>query len=906
MSAYQILAQSNLSADRFDARSFLSDFLLANPGTEAQIVPAIQRLRAEADYLQGQSLGNNVSLVVTASRVAETLTSSLARLTGLVHNLGMEQAQIRKHLMVYSQAFDMSSNEQPEEVDETQEEEEDSKSIVEEPKWPQAIYSLLDHEVRLSLSENRLTQAYIQLQLAGMLTLSRVSQLESKSIIGPPTGALLEASYNELLSRGFILPSRTEVFRVAILEASVKQAFLLQASQFLFTDRVTSLEAYKENLLHRRVRAFDTTVKDTINSYHIDVLNEYANLCRETTESMSLSEAPGSSSTPIFGSRETAREKLQHIILRMTHYLDAGEDLLRVYLPLELVDVARHARRDQTVGGSGFTRRVYEENYLANLALFTRSLKRALDFAKLFAPCTDEHTIARLRTRIHLWTQEFVEKLCATLLSEYATFLRVFTPRLLGQVFTSLNLIFSQSLALLSTEACMGLGLGSLFRQTMSQMIILALKAANDCYIVSDAPVCATYKVTLEERSFGGQPFSVFRFSALGDEDTSRMNSGFLYIDGYWHDRRINKRCTANISRVADVQTSLRITLPLLQSPYLETLLCMERPEQYHDLLAELLAASIQGRNKENASSDQSISIIQNMDVGIPHAELNRLLGPFARKVLPEALQAVTMVAFALPSLEISERVLQFITGIATTYTDLVDFNSLVPQIRTTFTQIIVKLLMAMVDQFESIPERIRMAEGSGITAATELHRLQEYKYALVSTICFFVAAVMPISTASLRAALIAYQDITIIGDYFIVVRDLYMAGTSALRSLFKSIAVETVPELIKCCWLRESPGLDMLRVLQTTALNYGSTMPYNAFCLLTNRIIEQFLQEVEPARCQDKLIAEILGLLGALQSSHLEGICRARFGKPSLPAANPQPFLHMLETIPVPVLQVV
>lgn len=905
MSAYQILAQSNLSADRFDARAFLSDFLLANPGTEAQIVPAIQRLRAEADYLQGHSLGSNVSLVVTASRVAETLTSSLARLTGLVHNLGMEQAQLRKHLLLYSQAFDMSSDEQSEEAAEAQEEEE-TNSVMEEPKWPQAVYSLLDQEIRLSLSENRLAQAYIQLQLAGMLDLSGTHQPDSRSIIGPQAGSLLETRYNEILSQGFILPSRAEVFRVAILEASVKQAFLLQASQFLFTDRVTSLEAYKESLLHRRVRAFDTMVKDTINSYHIDVLNEYASLCQEPTEPATLSDAVASGSTPVFGSRETAREKLQHIILRMTHYLDAGEDLLKIYLPLELIDVARHARRDQQVGASGLTKRVYEENYLANLALFTRSLKRATDFANLFAPCTDEHTIARLRTRIHLWTQEFVEKLCATLLHEYGTFLRVFTPRLLGQVFASLNLIFSQSLALLSTEACMGLGLGSLFRQTMSQMIILALKAGDDCYIVSDAPVCTTYKATLEERTFGGRPFSVFRFSSLGDEDTSRMNSGFLYIDGYWHDERINKRCTANISRVDEVRSSLKMTLPILQLPYIETLVCMERPEQYHDLLAELLVASSQGENKANTSSGRSISIVQNMDIGIPHSELEKLLAPFARKALPEALQAVTMVAFALPSLEISERVLQFITGIATTYTDLVDFNSLVPQIRTTFTQIIVKLLAAMVDQFESIPDRIRTAEGSGITAATELHRLQEYKYALVSTICFFVAAVIPVSTTSLRAALIAYQDVTIIGDYFIVVRDLYTAGTSALRSLFRLIAAEVVPELIKCCWLRESPGLDMLRVLQTTALNYGSTMPYNALCLLMNRIIERFLQELEPARCQDKLIAEILGLLTALKSTHLEGICRARFGRPSLPAVDPQPFYHLLETLPVSVLQFV
>lgn len=853
MDVLAILQKANFTSPDFNAREFLIKFLTKHVKEAEQLGPAIDRLKADTDYLQKKETGTDLSTIIAASRSADSMGHSIARLNGLIANCAACQARVLEVSQTCAQIVSSMQKEQTHgkahsASDDASEKDSKEPSAVEpaDPPLQKAMivaednndmlslnpltsFRSLEAQVRLCIAENRLVQAYVLLQLAGTLDFSQNIVPHSKKI--RTDHSML--SINDLASRASAKLDIPDSQRISVLnlENQLKQSFVTQASNFLLTGDTNTFDSFRNSLIFKQTRSFNVKETDSINSHHIAILNDYMTIFTQPSEAERAItkdlKAAGRGDTILLtqdDNQEAGSDmNLQNTILRMIHYLGVGEAIVDIYLggsslydcsltaqPVKL-KVFNYKTTDLTT---------FEVNFITNVDRMKGSINRALLFINLLEPYTDAEVIHRLNSKVFLWAQDTISKICAQLTSSYRNFLASYTPSALQQSFSSLNDILKQTYDLLTSDLFTGLGLATHFRRTITCLISSLLSTTFKYFELSEMCTYKTYEYSIVTKELDGVSLTFYQFLPVSMETIVQLNNGFTFADGYWHDHRINKRSSANTSRPDTVRPS-NLKLSKYQTfPYLNLLLCIEQILPFHDLLAQLLITVFPDLADGNASSTD-IGATEHADKEAGSARLStdisyslsssvvleNVLEPFVRVKSKDApVQLVTLLNMVMPIFDIVAATLSFIKSIYISYVNLIDFKVLIPDLRQVFsglTSKIMKYMVARLDEVDLSLEGIERAKKSvasqGIASAARnvTEHQYNYGYALIASICFMAAAIIPSSANNLRSLLKKQLDPSTINDYFFVLRDLYRCSSKSLQSVIRCVSASIVKDVL-------------------------------------------------------------------------------------------------------------
>ncbi|EFO60906.1 Hypothetical protein GLP15_3967 [Giardia lamblia P15] len=857
MDVFAVLQKANFTSPDFSARGFLTQFL-KKYGKEAEhLGPAIDKLKADTDYLQKKETGTDLSTIIAASRSADFMGHSVTRLNGLIANCVACQARLSELSQSCAQVISTMQKEQVHgKMQGVSDELDEAESKIAEPKaepmgqpssqetiivtdakddilslTPLVSFRNLEAQVRLCIAENRLVQAYVLLQLAGTLDFSQPIASLSNSV--SMDHAIL--SISDLISRAstnFDIPDNQRI-SVRNLENQLKHCFVTQASNFLLTGDTTTFDSFRNSLIFKQTRSFNIKDTDSINSHHITILNDYMTIFTRPSEAEKTVTADFkivSGSESFLLPREDDQESgspmtLQRTILRMIHYLGVGEAIVNIYLggsSLYDCSMAAQPAKLKVFNYRATDLTTFEVNFVTNVDRMKDSINRALIFINLLEPYTDAEIVHRLNSKVFLWAQDTISKICAQLTSSYKSFLTSYTPSILQQSFSSLNDILKQTYDLLTSDLFTGLGLATHFRKTITGLISSLLSATAKYFELSDLCAYRTYEYSIITKEVDDVFLTFYQFLPVTTETIVQLNNGFTFADGYWHDHRINKRSSANTSRPSAVKPP-GVKLTKFQTfPYLNLLLCIEQLLPFHDLLGKLLVTVFPDLIGGDTSSTMDPSgITTQTDTELARERLStdvfyslsssvsleNVLEPFVRVKSKDApVQMVTLLNTVMPIFDIVTATLSFIKSIYISYANLIDFKVLVPDLRRIFSGLTAKIMEYMVAKLDEVDmslagiERAKSSIASqGIASAARnvTEHQYNYGYALISSICFMIATVIPSSANNLRSILKRQLDPTTINDYFFVLRDLYRCSSRSLQSVIEHVSTAIIKDVL-------------------------------------------------------------------------------------------------------------
>lgn len=929
MDVFSALQKANFTSSDFNAREFLIKFLKKHAKDAEQLGPAIDRLKADTDYLQKKETGTDLSTIIATSRSADSMGHSITRLNGLISNCAACQARVLEISQTCAQMVASMQKEQSHgkvygisgNVDEKDSKEPSTAEPIEsvepvepvEPFLQDAMsannnndtvslnpllsFRDLEAQVRLCIAENRLIQAYVLLQLAGTLDFSQ-------SIVSRNKKMCMEystLSINDLVSRAAAKLDVPDSQRISVLslENQLKQCFVMQASNFLLTGDTNTFDSFRNSLIYKQTRSFNVRETDSINSHHITILNDYMTIFTQPSETekaitKDFRKANGSDIillTPEDNQDTGSTMSLQTTILRMAHYLGASEAIVNIYLngsSLYDCSTAAQPAKLRVFNYKTTDLTAFEVNFITNVDRMKNSINKALLFINLLEPYTDIEVIRRLNSKVFLWAQDTISKICAQLTNSYRNFLASYTPSVLPQSFSSLNDILKQTYDLLTSDLFTGLGLATHFRRTITSLISSLLSATNKYYELSDVCTYKTYEYSIITKELDGVSLTFYQFLSISMETIVQLNNGFTFADGYWHDHRINKRSSANTSRSSTVRPS-NLKLSKYQTfPYLNLLLCIEQILPFHDLLAQLLVTSfpdlVDGSAKSTMSTNKtSTDVASHVEQEMNSARLStsisyslssstvqeNVLDPFVRIKSKDApVQLVTLLNAVMPIFDIVTTTITFIKNVYISYANLIDFKILIPDLRqifSTLTANIMKYMVRKLDEIDLSLEGIDCAKkqvaSQGIASAARnvTEHQYNYGYALISSICFMAAAVIPSSANNLRSLLKKQLDPSTINDYFFVLRDLYRCSSKSLQAVIKHVSSSIVKDVIALPELAQvfqqanaqistttplmpsTLALKLANAFNSSLARFASAMPY----LLMVHIGKVALQEI-------------------------------------------------------------
>lgn len=857
MDVFAVLQKANFTSPDFSAHAFLTQFL-KKYGKEAEhLGPAIDRLKADTDYLQKKETGTDLSTIIAASRSADSMGHSVTRLNGLIANCVACQARLSELSQSCAQVISAMQKEYRHGnvqgiSGELNEAEGDITGHEAEPMGqpssqeavivadarddvlsltPLVSFRNLEAQVRLCIAENRLVQAYVLLQLAGTLDFSQPIAPHSNSMSMGHT----VLSIPDLISRAssnFDIPDNQRI-SVRNLENQLKQCFVTQASNFLLTGDATTFDSFRNSLIFKQTRSFNIKDTDSINSHHITILNDYMTIFTRPSDAEKVVVADFkilNESESFLLPREDNQEPgsvltLQRTILRMIHYLGVGEAIVNIYLGgSSLYDCSMSAQPAKLKVFNYKTTNLttFEVNFITNVGRMKDSINRALMFINLLEPYTDAEIVHRLNSKVFLWAQDTIGKICAQLTGSYKSFLASYTPSVLQQSFSSLNDILKQTYDLLTSDLFTGLGLATHFRKTITGLISSLLSATAKYFELSDLCAYRTYEYSIVTKEVDDVSLTFYQFLPVTTETIVQLNNGFTFADGYWHDHRINKRSSANTSRSSTVKPPCVKLAKFQTFPYLNLLLCIEQLLPFHDLLGKLLVTvfpDLVGGDTNSATGPGGIAAQadaetarERLSIDMSYSlsssvSLEDVLKPFIRVKSKDApVQLVTLLNTVMPIFDIVAATLSFVKSIYVSYANLIDFKVLVPDLRRIFSGLTAKIMEYMVAKLGEVDlslagiERAKSSIASqGIaSAARNVTEYQyNYGYALISSICFMIATVIPSSANNLRSMLKKQLDPITINDYFFVLRDLYRCSSRSLQSVIKHVSTAIIKDVL-------------------------------------------------------------------------------------------------------------
>lgn len=927
MDVFSVLQKANFTSPDFSAREFLTQFLKKHGKEAEQLGPALDRLKADTDYLQKKETGTDLSTIIAASRSADSMGHSVTRLNGFIANCIACQTRISEIFQSCSQMISAMQKEHTRGKIQSASNESDGNYDKEllvprptDPALQEAVavnitasndrddaislnplvsFRNLEAQVRLCVAENRLVQAYILLQLAGALDFSQTTVPHDKKA----NVDQVMLSINDLVSCAstkFDIPDSQRI-SVRALENQLKQRFVTQASNFLLTRDTNTFDSFRNSLIFKQTRSFNVKDTDSINSHHITILNDYMTIFtrpseaeKAITEDFKATSAEGSILLMRDNSHDSESDMgLQRTILRMIHYLGVGEAVVNIYLggsslydcslvaqPVKL-KVFNYKTTDLTT---------FEVNFITNVDRMKNSINRALRFISLLEPYTDSEVIQRLNSKVFLWAQDTISKICAQLTHSYKSFLASYTPSVLQQSFSSLNDILKQTYDLLTSDLFTGLGLATHFRRTITGLISSLLSATTKYFELSDLCTYKTYEYSILTKEVDGVPLTFYQFLPVTTETIVQLNNGFTFADGYWHDHRINKRSSANTSRPDTVRPT-SVKLAKFQSfPYLNLLLCIEQILPFHDLLAQLVVTTFPDLAPENTKSIGNKKSEKEADRARLSTDISyslsssvsseAVLEPFIRiKSKSAPVQLVTLLNTVMPIFDIVAATLSFIKSIYVSYANLIDFKVLIPDLRQIFSDLTAKIMKYMITKLDETDlslagiERAKSSVASqGIASAARNVTVHQYNYgyALISSICFMAATVIPSSANNLRSILKRQLDPTTVNDYFLVLRDLYRCSSRSLQSVIDYVStaitkdVLSLPELTQA--LRQANmqltgnaplppsnlAFKIASTLNSSLARFASAMPY-LLMAHTGRVALQRLADALKAQAEER-----------------------------------------------------